>query len=421
MMQLVSQTQQQIISTSTASSSHPTLDGEANDPGKMFVGGLSWSTTEERMKEYFSQFGEVLECCIMQDPMSKRSRGFGFIKFADSDAVDRVVDSNHPHMIDGKKVDPKRAVPKNQSKVVSKTKKVFLGGLPPDTHEDDIRAYFGQYGEIEEVMLMYDKNTQRLRGFGFVKFTKEESADDACREHYHEIKGKMCEAKKAQPKEVMSQIAAQKPNSNTGLMDSFPGLLYRTQSLLSYNPAALSPYPNALLGNLQNFGALNQALNATSFYPMLMPNYSPSPAASINSIPSMSPPSKKALQSPVNSTPANNLLYPTDAAARAITPAAITSQKLTELAMIAASHQATMATQTSAVAIQPPAKHLAQTPPIGSFPATNGGGLLEMYQNEILIGQLAANQGLQAAAAAAPGSNLFTDTSSLLAAFNGYQ
>ena len=425
---------------STIATSNAALDGDNNDPGKMFVGGLSWSTTEDRMKEYFSKFGEVLECCIMQDSTSKKSRGFGFIKFAEAEAVDRVVDSNHPHLIDGKKVDPKRAVPKHQSKVVSKTKKVFLGGLPPDTHEDDIRAYFGQYGEIEEVMLMYDKNTQRLRGFAFVKFTKEESADDACREHYHEIKGKMCEAKKAQPKEVMNQLASQKPNPNSGLIDPFPLFVRTQQSLMSYNPAANMAYPGTIMNSFQQFGStlnpLSLAAMNPNYYPMLLSSLGAAagltPSPSLNNLSCLSsPPSKKALQSPGVSIPQNQFLYNPADTTRAITPAGMATnphQKLTELAMMSAAaanpQQLAITSQTSQAIAIPSNKQLPQTPPAalpGFQPAnlsTAGNGLFEMYQNGILINQL-AHQSLQGTPAA--NGNIFSDNSALLAAFNGYQ
>ena len=45
-----------------------------NDPGKMFIGGLSGQTTPENLKRYFEQFGPVSECMIMKDAITKRSR-----------------------------------------------------------------------------------------------------------------------------------------------------------------------------------------------------------------------------------------------------------------------------------------------------------------------------------------------------------
>jgi RNA recognition motif-containing protein len=70
---------------------------------KMFVGGLNGQTTPDNLKKYFEEFGEVGECMIMKDAITKRSRGFGFITFKESSSVDKVL-KNRPHVLDGKDV-----------------------------------------------------------------------------------------------------------------------------------------------------------------------------------------------------------------------------------------------------------------------------------------------------------------------------
>jgi RNA-binding protein Musashi len=54
----------------------------------------------ESLKEYFSQFGEVLECTVMRDGASGRSRGFGFLTFKDARTVNIVMVKEH--YLDGK-------------------------------------------------------------------------------------------------------------------------------------------------------------------------------------------------------------------------------------------------------------------------------------------------------------------------------
>ena len=54
------------------------------DSGKLFVGGISWETEEDRLREYFSRFGEVTEAVIMRDRNTGRARGFGFVVFTDA-------------------------------------------------------------------------------------------------------------------------------------------------------------------------------------------------------------------------------------------------------------------------------------------------------------------------------------------------
>lgn len=70
--------------------------------GKLFIGGISWDTNEDRLRDYFQAFGEVLEAVIMKDRATGRARGFGFIVFADPAVAERVV--MQKHMIDGRTV-----------------------------------------------------------------------------------------------------------------------------------------------------------------------------------------------------------------------------------------------------------------------------------------------------------------------------
>ena len=81
------------MSTSYLNGFNPYTNGDdiPNDPGKMFIGGLSWQTTPESIREYFSSFGDLAEVMVMKDPATRRSRGFGFITFSDPTAVEKVM------------------------------------------------------------------------------------------------------------------------------------------------------------------------------------------------------------------------------------------------------------------------------------------------------------------------------------------
>ena len=54
---------------------------------KLFVGGLSFNTTDDGLKEGFARFGEVTDAKVISDRDTGRSRGFGFVSFADDQAA----------------------------------------------------------------------------------------------------------------------------------------------------------------------------------------------------------------------------------------------------------------------------------------------------------------------------------------------
>ncbi|CAH8336976.1 unnamed protein product [Eruca vesicaria subsp. sativa] len=190
-----------------------------SDLGKLFIGGISWDTDEERLREYFSKYGDLVESVIMRDRTTGRARGFGFIVFADPCVAERVI--MEKHIIDGRTVEAKKAVPRDDQQVLKRhaspmhlmspshggngrTKKIFVGGLPSSITEAEFKNYFDQFGTIADVVVMYDHNTQRPRGFGFITFDSEESVDMVLHKTFHELNGKMVEVKRAVPKEQPS-------------------------------------------------------------------------------------------------------------------------------------------------------------------------------------------------------------------------
>lgn len=53
---------------------------------KLFVGGLPWATTSDELNQLFSQAGAVTSAVVIQDKMTGRSKGFGFVELSDEDA-----------------------------------------------------------------------------------------------------------------------------------------------------------------------------------------------------------------------------------------------------------------------------------------------------------------------------------------------
>ncbi|KAL1266367.1 hypothetical protein QQF64_002042 [Cirrhinus molitorella] len=109
-----------------------------HDPGKMFIGGLSWQTSPDSLRDYFSKFGEIRECMVMRDPTTKRSRGFGFITFADVSSVDKVLAQPH-HELDSKTIDPKVAFPRRAQPKLRKEMHFKNGSAEQTGHPSTFR------------------------------------------------------------------------------------------------------------------------------------------------------------------------------------------------------------------------------------------------------------------------------------------
>lgn len=174
---------------------------EEDERGKLFVGGLSWETTQENLQRFFSRYGEIVDCVVMKNNETGRSRGFGFVTFADPGNITSVL-QNGPHSLDGRTIDPKPCNPRTLQKPrKGGGYKIFLGGLPSNVTETDLRSFFGRYGKVTEVVIMYDQEKKKSRGFGFLSFEDEASVDCVTNERYINLNGKQVEIKKAEPRD----------------------------------------------------------------------------------------------------------------------------------------------------------------------------------------------------------------------------
>lgn len=62
---------------------------------RLFIGGISWSTTEDQLREMFAQAGNVVSCKIIVDKFSGRSKGFGFVEFETEEEAAKAIEMFH--------------------------------------------------------------------------------------------------------------------------------------------------------------------------------------------------------------------------------------------------------------------------------------------------------------------------------------
>ncbi|KAK4732854.1 hypothetical protein R3W88_025842 [Solanum pinnatisectum] len=71
---------------------------------KLFVGGLSFGTDDQSLKEAFTSFGEVVEAKVIMDRDSGKSRGFGFVNFTDSESAQDAMSAMDGQDLNGRNI-----------------------------------------------------------------------------------------------------------------------------------------------------------------------------------------------------------------------------------------------------------------------------------------------------------------------------
>ena len=72
---------------------------------KLYVGSLSYSTTDDTLKQYFSQAGTVATASVIMDRMSGRSKGFGFVEMSTDEEANAAIE-----MFDGKEFEGRTVI-----------------------------------------------------------------------------------------------------------------------------------------------------------------------------------------------------------------------------------------------------------------------------------------------------------------------
>ncbi|OGM19829.1 hypothetical protein A2686_04950 [Candidatus Woesebacteria bacterium RIFCSPHIGHO2_01_FULL_38_10] len=77
---------------------------------KLFVGGLSWDTTDEKLNEFFASSGTVVSATVIKDKFSGRSKGFGFVEMSTKPEAEEAMKKNG-ETLDGRPITVNEARP----------------------------------------------------------------------------------------------------------------------------------------------------------------------------------------------------------------------------------------------------------------------------------------------------------------------
>jgi len=81
---------------------------------KVYVGNLPYSVDSDKLKEIFSAHGEVTEAVVISDRYSGRSKGFGFVTFADDDGAKKAIEEMNGKDFEGRELKVNEAKPREE-------------------------------------------------------------------------------------------------------------------------------------------------------------------------------------------------------------------------------------------------------------------------------------------------------------------
>lgn len=145
----------------------------AGETKTIFVGRLSWNVDEEWLASEFAECGEVVSARVQMDRTTGKSRGFAYVTFSSTDAVEKALALNGKE-IDGRPVNIDKSIEKDKSQVRENRAKafgdqqsppsavLFVGNLSFDATEDIIWEAFGEFGDIKSVRLPTDRERKSI-------------------------------------------------------------------------------------------------------------------------------------------------------------------------------------------------------------------------------------------------------------------
>ena len=155
----------------------------------IFVGNLSWAVDNDRLSQEFADCGEVVSARVQLDRNTGKSRGFGYVTFATTEAVDAAVALNGSKEIDGRSLNLDKSTDNGANKEKraqafgdarsAPSKVLFVGNLSWNTVEDTLWDAFSEYGEVTSVRLPTDRESGKPKGYGYIEFGAVDSAQKA--------------------------------------------------------------------------------------------------------------------------------------------------------------------------------------------------------------------------------------------------
>lgn len=155
----------------------------------LFVGKLMPTTTQESVKDYFSQFGVVEEVYLKASTKNYDLRSCAFVQFEDASSLEKVFSTNLEHVIDNRGVNVQKYAASNLTRI-------HVSDVPLELDESHLKEHFSQFGTINEVEFVANSSLVDRESYCFVEFTTPSAALKALASPWQQIGHHLVEVKK---------------------------------------------------------------------------------------------------------------------------------------------------------------------------------------------------------------------------------
>ncbi|KXN65578.1 hypothetical protein CONCODRAFT_62130 [Conidiobolus coronatus NRRL 28638] len=147
----------------------------------LYVGNLDTKVTEYMLLDIFATCGHVLSVKIIQDknPSSPTSASYGFVEFQDSVSAEQALQTLNGRKIYGLEIKVNWAFASNNSakEDTSSHFHIFIGDLSSEVNDALLNKAFSPFGTMSDARVMWDPNTGKSRGYGFVAYRNKSDAE----------------------------------------------------------------------------------------------------------------------------------------------------------------------------------------------------------------------------------------------------
>lgn len=176
-----------VVSGGDGESSEEFSGGEPPEEAKIFVGNLPYDVDSEQLAQLFQQAGVVEISEVIYNRETDQSRGFGFVTMSTVEEAEKAVEMLNRHEIGGRYLTVNKAAPRGSRpertertpQMTGPSYRVYVGNLPWDVDDVRLEQLFSEYGKVVNARVVYDRESARSRGFGFVTMSSESEVNDA--------------------------------------------------------------------------------------------------------------------------------------------------------------------------------------------------------------------------------------------------